>query len=294
MPGWGSWEWVGADLQYHLTRSFRTTSFRWDQPPTSDVLVIVKHVPPAEFLAFVPPTAALVFCPVDGYASSRDIDADRGFLRRCARIVLHCEKLRPYFEPYSPVTYLDHHVKFLAPLRETFHPDGFILWVGVRSNLPPLVAWVNTHPLPGPLRVLTNLEDPRHAEEPLLFGFRPGVAVQVREWSPELHRQWTAECRAALDIKGDDFRSRHKPPAKAIDFIASGVPLAMNPDASPVEHLERLGFSIATPAKPDCWLSHDYWEDTRRFGAALRELLSLERVGRRWRRLLEDVLAERR
>ena len=52
---------------------------------------------------------------------------------------------------------------------------------------------------------------------------------------------------AAIDIKGDDFRSRHKPPAKAIDFIASGVPLAMNPDSSMVEHLARMGFDVASP-----------------------------------------------
>jgi hypothetical protein len=103
-----------------------------------------------------------------------------------------------------------------------------------------------------------------------------------------------AGARAALDIKGDDFRARHKPPAKAIDFLAAGVPLAMKPDSCVVEHLARLGFAVASPLDAAAWLSPEYDEETRRFGAALRELLSLERVGRRWRRLLEEVLAERR
>jgi hypothetical protein len=34
---------------------------------------------------------------------------------------------------------------------------------------------------------------------------------------------------------------------KAIDFIASGLALAMNPDSSPVEHLARMGFEICSP-----------------------------------------------
>jgi hypothetical protein len=79
------------------------------------------------------------------------------------------------------------------------------------------------------------------------FGFASHVDVQIEEWTPQRQLGLTAGARAALDIKGDDFRSRHKPPAKAIDFIASGVPLAMNPDSSPVEHLARMGFDVASP-----------------------------------------------
>jgi hypothetical protein len=68
----------------------------------------------------------------------------------------------------------------------------------------------------------------------------------------------------------------------------------MNPDSCVVEHLARLGFDVPSPLDPERWLSQEYAEETRRFGTALRELLSLARVGRRWRRLLEAVLAERR
>ena len=84
------------------------------------------------------------------------------------------------------------------------------------------------------------------------------------------------------------------PPAKAIDFLASGVPLAMNADSSPVEHLARMGFEVPSPLDTERWLSREYGEETRRFGAALRELLSLERIGLRYKRIIEEVLAERR
>jgi hypothetical protein len=160
--------------------------------------------------------------------------------------------------------------------------------------LPPLVDWINRHPLPCPLRVLTNPETPGSVPTPAEFGFASNIDVQIQEWTPGRHLQLTSMARAAIDIKGDDFRSRHKPPAKAIDFIASGVALAMNPDSSTVEHLALLGFDIVSPLDTKRWLSPEYWEETRRFGTALRELLSRQRVGLRYKRIIEQVLSERR
>src|SRR5262249_11315199 len=150
-----------------------------------------------------------------------EIDAAALMLRKCSRIVLHCERLRRYFEPYARVEYLDHHVKFVAPLRDSHPTDGFILWVGVRTNLPPLIEWLNNHSLPGELRILTNFENPDIPPTSAELGIRNDLQVCIANWSPELQREWTAQARAALDVKGLDFRARHKPPAKAIDFIAS-------------------------------------------------------------------------
>ena len=67
----------------------------------------------------------------------------------------------------------------------------------------------------------------------------------------------------------------------------------MNEDSSSVEHLARMGFEVASPLDPERWLSRDYWEETRRFGLAIRELLSSDRVARRWTRLIKEVLAVR-
>src|SRR5262249_46357850 len=155
----------------------------------------------------------------------------------------------------------------------------------------PLVAWLNAHGLPGSLDVLTNLEDPASVPTPAELGVRASVSVRIHNWSPERQVELTSAARAVIDIKGDDFRARHKPPAKGIDFIASGVPLAMNPDSSTTEHLARMGFDVASPLDTDRWLSRAYWEETRRFGLALRELLSLERVARRFARIVREVLA---
>jgi hypothetical protein len=113
--------------------------------PDADVVVVVKHAPPQDWTVEVTRRAALVYCPVDFYGSAAAIDADEALLRRCARIVVHCERLRRYFAPYAAVEYLDHHVKFAGPLRQESVQQGYVLWVGVRSNLEALVAWVNAN-----------------------------------------------------------------------------------------------------------------------------------------------------
>lgn len=289
MPGWGSWEWIGADLVEELRRYHATAAFAADAWPEGDVVVVVKQAPSLRWLEVVRRRARVIYCPVDYYGSLQEIEADGPMLAACALIVVHCERLRPLFTPYAPVEYVDHHVKFTAPLRDRYPEHGPIVWVGVRTNLPPLVEWVNAHPLPAPLWVLTNPEKPGPLV-PEEFGFRRDRQVRIEAWSAAKQRAWTALARAALDIKGDDFRWRHKPPAKALDFLASGVPLAMNPDASAVEHLARWGFDVVVPLDTERWLGRAYWEETQRFGAAMRELLSLERLGRRYRRLIDQVI----
>lgn len=284
---------MGADLAAALSRDFRVLTFAGWDAPTCDALVVVKHPPPPGWFDRAGPRPAVVYCPVDAFGSASEVDAAGPWLRRCARVVVHCERLRRYFAPYTKVEYLDHHVKFASAPRREYRADGDLLWVGVRTNLPPLVAWVNSHPPPLPLDVLTNFEAPGRAPSPVALGFRPDVPVRVHEWSAARQAAMTAVARAAIDVKGSDFRSRHKPPAKGIDFVASGVPLAMNADSGTSEHLGRLGFEVADPKDVDRWLSREYWEETARFGAALRELLSLERVARRFGRVLDEVLAGR-
>ncbi|MBL8799297.1 MAG: glycosyltransferase [Planctomycetia bacterium] len=292
MPGWGSWEWVGLDLVQELTNDFSIVVFDpWDVPD-SDAVVLVKHAPPADWLERLAPDVRLIFCPIDFYPNAAAIADDERFLRRCARVVVHCERLRPYFAPFAPVSYLDHPIKFAAPLRCAFQPTGDLLWVGVRSNLPPLVDWVNRQPLPLPLDVLTNFEDPRRPPTPAELGFQRDGMVRLHPWSAERHLEFAAAARAALDVKADDFRSRHKPPAKAIDFVASGLPLAVNPGGSAAEHLARCGLVLADPRDVDRWLSEGYWRETVQCSRMLRQCATSARVTSEFRRLIAEVVRE--
>ena len=293
MPGWGSWDWVGVSLLDGLAGGFEARPFSPWEVPDADAVVVVKHAPPAGWVEEVSRRAAVVYCPIDHYADPAGVEADAAWLRRCARVVVHCRRLLPHFAPLAATLYLDHPLKYAAPTRRTFRPDGPLLWVGVRSNLPPLVAWVNAHPLPAPLDVLTNPERPGEPPAPAGLGFRPDRRVRVHEWTPERHVQFTAAARGALDVKGDDFRSRHKPPAKALDFVASGLPVALNAGSSPAEHLARLGLEVPSPLDTDRWLSEAYWKHTRRLGERLGRDLSPARVANRAGRIVHAALADR-
>lgn len=138
-PGFGSWECIGLDLCWAL--GCHTTRIR-DAIPDCDVAVLVKFKPAADVLALRLRRCRLVYCPVDVYGSAAEIDADAAALQCFDRILVHCERLRKYFSAYAPVDYLEHHLKFITDPPQARTTNGPILWIGNRSNLPPVVEWV--------------------------------------------------------------------------------------------------------------------------------------------------------
>lgn len=293
-PGIGSWEWLGEDLAAELSPSYYITKFT-DQIPVCDVLVLIKEFLPRVLDSAFQRNIPVIYCPVDCYGSSAEIDRDGPRLRLCDIIVLHCGELRKYFQSYAPVQVLEHHLRFVPPLvpQRKDTDELQILWVGHHSHVPLLVDYVNHHPLPGHLAVLTNGDDKDiKVRNPREFGFGPHVPVRVERWSPEAHRKAALEVDLAFDIKGTDFRQRHKPSAKALDFLASNLPLAINADSSPARHLKHLGFEVAAPDDHSRWLSEDYRQETAAFGRWLRETYSRARIGIQWRHVIDETLAQ--
>jgi hypothetical protein len=189
MPGWGSWEWIGADLAVALRERFDVRVFEGDFVPECDVAIVVKHplrLPAIESLAR---RCHVVYAPVDHYGSVADVDGDHPMLRRCSRIVVHCERLRRCFASYAPVEYVDHHVKFVTDEPADVPDDGEVLWVGVRTNVPYLGEWLRRHPLPYRLRVLTNFEDPDRPPTAAELGLGGVPDVVFEHWTPETHRR---------------------------------------------------------------------------------------------------------
>jgi glycosyltransferase involved in cell wall biosynthesis len=289
----GSWQWLGADLIANLTPDDDVRAFAAEDWPLADVAVFIKFLPAQQRLQDIRERSAIVYCPVDFYGQAAEIDADVERLRLCDRIVVHSPRLRPYFQSYAVTSVLDHHLKYVIPTRNEPQPEGPILWVGVRSNLPPLVEYVNRHPLPAELIVLTNPQHDDELNDPTRFGFSPKLAVRIERWSPDSHLHWLSRCRGAIDIKGQDFRARHKSAAKALDFLASGVPLAMNPDSSSVAHIRTLGFEVADPRDAARWLSAEYAQQTADFGRRLSAELAAPVIMRRWRSLLSEAFRHR-
>ncbi|WP_339910226.1 glycosyltransferase family 4 protein [Symmachiella dynata] len=294
LPGIGSWDWVGGDTLQELSKYFEVLSFSADAIPACDVLIIVKYLLPIDVVREIARTRAVIYCPIDYYGSSAEIDRDGCLLSHCARVLLHQLRLRKYFQSYAPVECIEHHTRFVTPSLAEYHESGDILWVGVRTHLPVLREWLLQHRLPGRLRMLTNLEDVAATASLAQFGLDGlGTEITLENWTPQRHLDLVMNARCALDVKGNDFRQRHKPPAKAIDFIAAGLPLAMNPESAAVADLRVRGFEVASPLDPQRWLSREYYEETRQFGQQLRESHSLEQIGRHWKEIIEQVLQER-
>jgi hypothetical protein len=293
-PAFGSWEWIGADLCRELPRfGCPTKTFR-ETVPECDVAVFVKFKPELVVLQELRQRCRLVYCPVDVYGSAAEIDGDSAALKCFERIIVHAERLRRYFAPYASVASLDHHLKFLAGLPSAPRSDGPLLWIGNRSNLSPVIEWVNQTSLTGEVWLLTDFPSEAEITAAEELGFTRTNGLRIGRWTPARHREWTSLARAAFDVKGDDFRARHKPPTKALDFLASGVPLAMNRDSSSTEHLEtRYGFRLPGLDEPERWLSADYFHEIQRLAPRLRAELSLERIAQTFLALLREPIHSR-
>ncbi len=273
--GFPSWQWVGQDLVDELRRSssHEIVTFA-DDIPSCDVLVFVKFKPAIHVLQKLRHNSRLVYCPIDIYESAFSIDADWQSLRCFDCIISHSRHLMKYFWSYTRTDYLDHHLKFTAPLPSQRKLSGPILWTGNAANLPPVLEWAKRNPLPEELWVLTNVES-----EAFHGGQIPAsTRMRVEPWTPDRHREWAALAKAAIDIKGDDFRSRHKPPTKAFDFVASGLPLALNRNSPPVVDLANYGLHVPDPRDVETWFSEDYWTRTQAVAHKLLSQLTLPQI----------------
>ncbi len=288
LPHFGSWQWLGADLQRGLSHEFEARSFSTEIPPT-DIVVIIKFLPSLETLQVLRRSSRIVFCPVDVYFNDIEIQQDAQRLKLCHAIVTHAPSLQAYFRPFAPTFDMPHHVKYVTDLSSQRSDQGPILWVGVQANLEPLVTWLKSHKLPRELVILTDESDPagRNRIHQQIRALQP---VEVHPWTPENHLRWLDRCSAAIDIKGDDFRARHKPATKACDYLASGIPIALEPESNPAQILQQLGFRAVSPTD-DNWFSPEYRQECLQFGAALREVLSLRRIAIRWAWLFQKLMS---
>ncbi len=304
-----SWDWVGFDTARELSRRYEVQLFySWERLPACDVLFAIKEHPPDQAVRqALRAGMKLVYCPIDGYLDAAQVANDASLFRSCAAVLVHSERLLPFIQPHcANVRFVEHHARFALERMASYQPHGFILWIGGFQYVPYLLHWLERHPIAPQVRLLTDLDNRRARVAARLVARQYGVTLDVAEdgrsvssypayaWTERRQRDLMTECKAALDVKMTaEFDQYLKPPTKAQQFVASGIPFAVNPDSYSAEYLRQRGFEPASPDDPQRWLSFDYWEATRRFGQQLRAWTSIETVAATYQELIESLLDER-
>ncbi len=277
LPEFGSWNWLGLWMTDVLAEEFRVSTFRdIDRPPDADLIVFLKFKPAATRLIELRRRSRLAFLPVDVYGSTHEIDADLDSVRSLDLILLHSQRLIRYFHGVAKVAYLDHPLKFVLPVVRTQRQDGPLLWVGKKCNLAPVIPWLTHAGQSEDVWVLTDTDNDVSSARSL--GFSTETGIRIGKWSPDRHLEWLQAAKAAVDIKGTDFRSRHKPPAKALDFLASGVPVITNRGSSVDLHFQRLTFPVLYSSDWAQRYTAEYQQQLSGFAMQLRRSFSAEKL----------------
>jgi hypothetical protein len=299
-----SWSWAGFEVARELSKHYDVVLFDSDaNPPPCDVLFLIKKRPTPRLIETLQPGTKLVYCPIDAYRSADELEADGGLLRACDAILVHSERLRPLLRAYcASVHFVEHHTRYALPELAPFKPDGFILWIGHCQYIPYLLHWLASHPLDHDVRLLTDLESERGRRAAARNAAQIGLPFELHgdskrvagcrlyRWSEYRQQLMMRECKAGLDVKHTElFSQYHKPPTKAQQFIASGIPCAVNSESSSAAYFRARGFELASPADPARWLSHEYWQETHEAAVRLRAETSIESVVETYRRLIESL-----
>jgi len=301
-----SWHWVGFDTARELSKHYNVVIYPSvsQTPPRCDVLFVIKSHPSERFVAeALRQQAKLIYCPIDAYRDPDHLTRHRDFLRTCAMVVVHCERLLPLMRPHCDNThFVEHHTRYALDEMASYKDSGFVLWIGACEYLPYLVRWLERHPIEHEIKILTNIDSDKGREAAHALAAAIGLPFEisrqttsiaghrVHQWSERRQAEMMRSCKAAFDVKmTDHFNQYHKPPTKVQQYIASGVPIAVNPDSYSAEYFRVRGFELASPLDSERWLSRAYWEATRLCGEGLRTATSLEAVGARYRALIESL-----
>jgi hypothetical protein len=288
LPHFGSWSWLGHWMIDSLAAEFDVSTFKDPEfPPQSDIVIFLKFKPSHARLSELRRNSRLIFVPVDIYGSAGEIDADRCSLGCFSQVILHCSRLSRYFEGLVNHRCLDHPLKYHLPEIRTERIDGPLLWVGKQCNLPSVIPCLKRFSRHHELRLLTDIPQDRCAAKEFGLDDR---RVEVGQWSPQRHLEWTTTAMAAVDVKGCDFRSRHKPPAKTLDFLVSGVPVITNRGSSVDLTLTPRGFSLL---EETCWqgnVSKEFQQELAHQAVMVRPEISREACAATLLQCIHDVM----
>jgi hypothetical protein len=296
--GYPSWHWVGADPARELNKYFKVVVYDREMPQT-DVCFIVKRIPSPKHLDKLRQLGSrIIYMPIDAFRNEAHILEHANVLSGCDLIIVHSESLLPYFKSFAPTLFVDHYGKYFLPQLRCYLSSGYALWVGAAQNLPYLLQYLETRQLDLEIRILSDIETPKMQRKAAQIADRIGMPIlfepdkvnghRMYAWSPELQEKMFVEAKAAIDIKGTEFNQQHKPPTKILQYICSGIPVAINGCAA-ARYFAQRGLAIPDPSESR-WLTPEYHEDICRTAKRLRPELTVEAIGVQYKRFVEFVL----
>jgi hypothetical protein len=297
-----SWNWVGADTSRELAKYFDVVLFdNFKRIPSCDAVLVIKHRPPLELAKTLRGRGTkLIFAPIDLYTGHAEIDGDRALLLNCDLLLAHSEPLLKRLRPYCARTaFVEHHGKYTLPSLATYKQNGYVLWIGGLQYAPYLLNWLAQHPLQREVKILTDIGNANAASAARSLARRLDLRLEIGPhsinghaayiWSEIEQARMMQECKAAIDIKGEDFNQLTKPPTKAQQFVSSGIPFACHSRSAASQYFRERGLDLACPLEQDLWFSGEYWQQTCRFAGDLRERISIESVGQCYRTELQSL-----
>lgn len=244
-PVWDapSWYWVGADVAERLKLWINVKYFTDVSELPADAVVFWIKRPGDKKTAEVIRRKRLmvIFFPVDCFDGAEIIAKHQVFVDEARLVCLHARSLSPFFAN-SKIAFVQHYNKYGVNFEDRI-PGDYFLWVGGYQYVPYITEAIDYLRSRGNVLILTDNHNAAARGAAKTNAKRNGVVdferylsksgITVQTWSEVGQREALLTCSAAFDIKCDDlFNQRHKPPTKMQKYLCSGIPCAINRDAS--------------------------------------------------------------
>jgi hypothetical protein len=292
-----SWNWVGLDTAKELSKYFSIEIFNsYSILPKSKIILIVKQLPPVNFIEQAKSQdKKIIYCPIDYFENEMQLIKSDFILSKCDLILSHAESLIPLLDQFCPSFLVEHNSKFTLPKMTKYKPNGFVLWIGGFQFVPYICKYIKTFNPSYELKLLTDYKNKSAVGRAESLVRQIGIEINYKnldlyDWSEDLQDKMMQECKAALDIKGDSFSQKHKPPTKGQKYITSGIPFAINSGNCCFSYFQRRNFDICEPKNVEKWFSEDYYNQTQKFGIELKKTLTDKAVGESYALFINDLV----
>lgn len=298
-----SWNWVGFDTSRELSKYFKIINFDSIKAPVlADVVLLIKQIPTLNFVDVANKRGTkLIYCPIDYYQDYNQIMKDGPILKKMNMIVTHSKRLdRLFVKHNNKIKFIDHNNKYMLPEISSYKKNGFVLWIGGCQYVSYLIDWMLNHSIKSEVKICTDLSNGRATNAAMFLGKKLGInlkitdktinGIEAHDWNERIQYELMKEAKAAIDIKGEgNFNQHHKPPTKAQKYVASGIPFAINSASYSTEYFKTKGLDLCTPSNTTRWFSEEYWQQTVKTAASLREETSLDAIGLKFKSYIEEV-----